>query len=76
MYIHGTSLICHELKLIKWIPAIKDIDTAGLTLADITDIAKRLSIRFLFGKLLFREKNTRKEDKFGLMRGRELIQGE
>lgn len=76
VYIHGTSLICYELKLLKWIPAIKDVDTAGLAQADITDIAKRLCIRFLFGKLLFRGKNTRKADKFGLMRGRELIQGE
>lgn len=41
VYIHGTSLICYELKLLKWIHAIKDVDTAGLAQADITDIAKR-----------------------------------
>lgn len=76
VYIHGTSLICYELKLLKWIPAVKDVATAGLAQADITDIKKKhLSIRFLFGKLLFRERNTRKADKFGLMSGRELIQG-
>lgn len=61
VYIHGTSLICYELKLLKWIPAIKDVDTAGLEQADITDIKKRLSIGFLFGKLLFRERETQEK---------------
>lgn len=45
VYIHGTSLICYELKLLKWIPAIKDVDTAGLEQADITDIKKTFKYR-------------------------------
>lgn len=58
------------MKLLKWISAIKeDLDNAAIAQVEITDIGTYLGLTFLFGKL-FRRKNQRQSDKFGLMRVR------